>query len=141
MDLTQRARVLFSLDRYATEQTGVEIDYVGERCARCSVTLNASHRNAKGAVMGGVLFTLADFAFAVAAHSSIIAQTPDGEEVPLCWVSASANIHFVSAAKGDSLTAEAHCMREGRTRALYQTEIHDSDRRLVAVVTTEGARI
>jgi len=36
--------------------------------AICSLTLEAKHKNALGAVMGGVYFTLADFAFAVASN-------------------------------------------------------------------------
>ncbi len=139
MELTEKAREIFANDRYATELTGVKIDHVGDRCATCSLMLDARHRNAKGAVMGGVLFTLADLAFAVAANSTVLSQTPAGEEVRLCWVSASSDIHFVSVAKGNKLTATSRCMREGRTRALYQCEIHDSEGRLVAVATTEAS--
>lgn len=64
----ERARARFAADKYATEVTGIEIEAVGEGFARCGLTLDARHYNAEGGVMGGVLFTLADFAFAVASN-------------------------------------------------------------------------
>ena len=58
---------LFENDRFATEN-GAVIEEVEEHYAKCSLKLGSHHRNAMGAVMGGVYFTLADFAFAVAAN-------------------------------------------------------------------------
>ena len=57
----------FEKDRFAAE-TGAVIDEIDDRYARYSLTLEAKHKNALGAVMGGVYFTLADFAFAVASN-------------------------------------------------------------------------
>lgn len=140
-DITLRARQVFSQDRYATALTGIAIDHVGERSATCSLSLGDMHRNAKGAVMGGVLYTLADLAFAVAVHSQDLAATPAGEEPMLSWVSVSATIHYVNATHGDRLKAEARCIKQGRRIALYQTSIYDSEGRLVALVETQGSRV
>ena len=52
---------LFENDRFATEN-GAMIEEVEEHYAQCSLKLGSRHRNAMGAVMGGVYFTLADFA-------------------------------------------------------------------------------
>lgn len=52
---------LFEKDRFATFN-GAVIDDVGDHYAKCSMTIEENHRNAMGAVMGGVYFTLADFA-------------------------------------------------------------------------------
>ena len=41
---------------------------VDDHYAKCTLEVQERHRNAMGAVMGGVYFTLADFAFAVAAN-------------------------------------------------------------------------
>lgn len=60
-------RERFSKDRFATVN-GAVIETVDEGFARCSMELNDTHRNALGAVMGGAIFTLADFAFAVASN-------------------------------------------------------------------------
>ncbi|MBQ7062684.1 MAG: PaaI family thioesterase [Bacteroidales bacterium] len=140
-DLTTRARNLFCRDRYATQLTGVVIDHVDVEQTCCTLQLQQEHRNAKGAVMGGVLFTLADLAFAVAVHTPLLAQTPPDEEVPLCWVSESATIHFLSPARSDTLVACTQRIRQGRNRALFQTTICDADDHPVALVTTSGARI
>ena len=61
----EEAREYFSQDRYATEVTGAVIEEVGEGYARVSCKLTSCHLNARGFVMGGVMFTLADFAFVV----------------------------------------------------------------------------
>ena len=42
----------FEKDRFAAE-TGAVIDEIDDRYARCSLTLEAKHKNALGAVMGG----------------------------------------------------------------------------------------
>ncbi len=141
MDLTQRARNVFCKDLYATQLTGVVIEHVEPERTCCTLTLTASHRNAKGAVMGGVLFTLADLAFAVAAHTPLLEQMTDGAPLQLCWVSASSNIHFVNAVRGDTLTASTRCIRQGRTQALFQITVTDNTDRTVALITTAGVRV
>ena len=141
MDLTQRARRTFSNDRYATQATGAVIEQVTIDRTCCSLTLTDVHRNAKGAVMGGVYFTLADFAFAIAVHTTLLAESPEEEEPELCWVSVGSTIHFVCAPRGDLLRARTQCIRQGRRQALYQITVSDSDDRTVALVTTTGARV
>ena len=64
MKTLEEVRKIFENDRFATEN-GAIIDEIGESSAVCSLTLTSSHRNAMGAVMGGVYFMLADFAFDV----------------------------------------------------------------------------
>ena len=64
----EEAREHFKNDRFATN-AGMQIDEIGEDCSICSVTLTDDHKNAYGGVMGGVIFTLADFAFAVCANN------------------------------------------------------------------------
>ena len=60
---TEEAREYFKGDRFATN-SGMLLDELGEDYAVCSMTLNEGHRNANGGIMGGVIFTLADLAFA-----------------------------------------------------------------------------
>ena len=57
------AREFFKGDTFATNN-GMVIDELGKNYAKCSVLLNENHKNAYGKVMGGVIFTLGDFAFA-----------------------------------------------------------------------------
>ena len=149
MELLDWAKACFANDRYATEATGISIQEVcadgNGSSATCSLHLLPHHRNARGAVMGGVFFTLADFACAVAMNLSEalprLEQEPPQEELfALYWVSLNSNINFLSQPKGDSITAQATCKRKGRTTALYEIEIKEDDR-LLAVVTTTGMRV
>lgn len=131
-DLTNKARRIFVADRYATELTGIEIAAVGEREASCTLSVDAKHRNARGVVMGGTLFTLADFTAAIAANSECI------ESGTLHWVSLDATIHYLAPATSNSLRAVSRPLKHGRTTALYQTTIEslDSGKTLAIVETT-----
>ena len=80
-----------------------------------------------GAVMGGVYFTLADFAFAVAANWQEIGT-----------VSLTSDIAYLGTAKGDRLTAEAVCVKNGRTTSYYRIEVKDEFGKLAAIVNTTG---
>ena len=137
MDLTPIAQMIFANDIFATEATGIHIDYVDDDTTFCSLQLDNRHLNAKGSVMGGVIFTLADFAFAIAANSSILAEQKES----LQWVSSSSTIHFLSSPKGHSLKATTTRIKQGRTQALLQVSITDSYNRQIAFVTTTGTKI
>lgn len=63
-DIRQR----FSGDRYAVH-SGIIIEEAYEGYARCSMVIQPYHLNALDSVQGGALFTLGDFAFAVASCS------------------------------------------------------------------------
>ena len=71
----ERANAYFANDRYATDVTGITITEVREHYAKVELELDERHMNAMGAVMGGVYFTLCDFAFAVAS-SIVISPCP-----------------------------------------------------------------
>ena len=116
----------FEKDRFAT-CNGAVIDQVGDHYAKCSLRIEENHRNAMGAVMGGVYFTLADFAFAVAANWQHMET-----------VSLNSEIAYLGSARGDRLTAEAVCVKDGRTTSYYRIEVKDSEERLIAVVNTTG---
>ena len=133
MDLTDKARKVFASDSYA-RLTGVEIVSVGDGEVVCSLALDERHRNARGVAMGGVLFTLADFAAAVAANSDTLEE--------LQWVSLDSSIHFLAPATGDSLKATCKALKQGRATALYQTIIESLDNgRRVAIVETSMIRV
>lgn len=137
MDLTPIAQKIFANDTFATEATGIHIDYVDDDTTICSLQLDKRHLNAKGSVMGGVIFTLADFAFAIAANSSILSEQKES----LQWVSSSSTIHFLSSPKGHSLIATTTRIKQGRTQALFQVSITDSYDRQIALVSTTGTKI
>lgn len=123
----EEARSYFQNDHFATEN-GAVIEELGENYAVCSLQLTEHHRNALGNVMGGVLFTLADFSFAVASN---FGKRPT--------VSTSSQITFLRAAKGNRLTARAEMIREGRTTVYYEISVFDEPGNLVARVTASGS--
>lgn len=127
MNTLEEARAYFEHDRFATEN-GAVIDEVTNTYAVCSLTLTDHHRNAMGNVMGGVLFMLGDFAFAVASNFG----KPH-------TVSATSQITFLRASKGNTLTARAELVRQGRTSVYYEVSITDGTDALVARMTASGS--
>ena len=141
-NLLTKARKVFAQDRYASEATHVEIEQLeldephkGGH-AVCKMTLRPEVMNARGAVMGGALFTLADLAFAAAANAHEMARGED-----LAWVSLTSNIQFVSAATQGELRAEALCVKQGRTTCTYYIKVCDTNQRTIATVNTTGMRV
>ncbi|WP_028784804.1 hydroxyphenylacetyl-CoA thioesterase PaaI [Thalassobacillus devorans] len=74
-----------SKDPYATF-LGIEIDHVGEGEATVSMTITENMMNFHGAANGGVLFSLADVAFAIASNS--YGQTAVGINVNMNYIRA-----------------------------------------------------
>lgn len=124
----EEVRKIFENDRFATEN-GAVIEEIGEQYAKCSVMLDGRHRNAMGAVMGGVYFMLADFAFAVAANWQ-----------QMGIVSLNSDISYLGSAKGNRLTAEAVCIKNGKNTVFYRVEVKDELGNLSALVSTTGYR-
>ncbi|MBR4185154.1 MAG: PaaI family thioesterase [Clostridia bacterium] len=125
----EEAREYFRNDRFATVN-GMELDELTEDGCVCSVTLGENHRNALGGVMGGVLFTLADFAFAIASNNRHRGT-----------VAIDVSIHFLAAPKGGRLTARASCVKDGRTTAVYEVRIADDTGRDVALFVGTGYKL
>ncbi len=128
-DTIESAREFFYKDKFAVN-TGITLDELSEDEAICSLELNDDHRNAYGGVMGGVIFTLADFAFAVLSnqiHQLTVAQQVD--------------IHYLSAPKGDKLIAKATCRKSGRTSSIINVDISDDAGRDVAQFIGTGFKL
>ena len=102
-ETVESAREFFYQDKFAVN-TGITLDDLTEDKAICSLNISDEHKNAYGGVMGGVIFTLADFAFAVLSNQ--IHQLTVAQQV---------SINYLSAPKGDKLIAEATCRKDGRT--------------------------
>ncbi len=124
-DLAQ-VRAYFENDRFATN-AGMKIDTMTEYGCICSMDLNENHLNAIGAVMGGVMFTLADFAFAVASNR---------DHLPT--VALDATIQYLSSPKGKRLIATAERIKSGRTTGVFQVKITDENGKAVALYTVTG---
>ena len=129
MKTLEEVRNIFLADRFASEN-GAVIEAFDEGYAKCTLALEARHRNAAGGVMGGVPFMLADFAFAVAVNHERMGT-----------VSLASTISYLGAAKGNTLIAEAHCVKEGRSTCYYRVDVTDDTGRAVAEVTINGFHV
>ena len=126
-ELLEEAKDIFYGDYYASKTTGIEIIDADVRYAKVKLDLNVSHMNAVGQVMGGVYFTIADYAFAIASNFK---QPPT--------VTQTSQIVFLSPIKGNVIFAEAVCIRSGRTTCFYKIIITDETGEQNAYVTTTG---
>jgi len=123
------ARAYFAGDRFATGN-GMTLDELDGEHAVTSLVLDERHRNAFGGVMGGAIFTLADFAFA--------ALTNDRERVT---VAQQVSINYLSAAKGGKLTARASYRKDGRSSCVVNVDVFDDSGRDVAQFVGTGFKL
>ncbi len=124
-------RNFFKADIFATEVSGIEIEAVGENYAKCSMKLDKRHLNAAGCPMGGAIYTLADFTFAVSTN-------PHPDRVTVTTVS---QICYLSLSKGKVLYAESHLIKDGRSTCFFEIDITDDVGTKIATVTTTGTHI
>ena len=126
MTKLEEARAFFAGDRFATEN-GAVIDEIGADYAVCSMEITPHHLNAAGRIMGGAVFMLADFAFAVASNFGHPAD-----------VTTTSQITFLRPSQGKMLYAKSQELRRGRTAVYYETSVTDDTGALIARVTASG---
>ena len=107
------AEAFLQRDRYAVE-LGVGLVDAGEGRATCRLALEEQHRNGMGTVHGGVIFGLADFAFALAANSYGVLA-----------VAVSVHISYLKAVRSGTLLAEASEVSLGGRLASYTVRVTD----------------
>ena len=126
----QETKEFFIKDVFAMVTTGIDIEAVDDGYAKCTLKLDKRHENATGQVMGGAIYPLADFSFAVATNyrDSIT-------------VTAVSQISYLGPVKGDTLIAETKLLKNGKRNCFYEIEITDNLGNAVAVVSTNGVHI
>ena len=125
----EEAREFFKGDKFATN-LGVSLVILDEDSCECSLELNDGHKNAVGGVMGGVMFTLADFAFAVLSnnlHSPTVAQQ--------------VSVNYLSAPKGNKLIARAVCKKNGRSSSIINVDVRDDTGRDIVQFIGTGFKL
>lgn len=110
----EEVRELFSHDRFATEACGCKVLEATRGHAVCTFDVEPIHLNAQGNVMGGAIFTLADFALAIACN---IGESPT--------VSVSNTIEYMSATRGSTLIATCDVDKSGRSMGFYTVDVRD----------------
>ena len=120
---------MFERDRFV-KAVGIQIISVTESGAVCTLATDDSHLNANDTVQGGAVYTLADFAFAVAANAGGINT-----------VTLNGSISYVRGARGGVLTATAIPVHQGRTTCVFTVNVTDEAGKLIATANFTGARL
>lgn len=118
-----------SSNAHFANHCGIELVDVAEGYARARMAVGDHHRNSVGMVHGGAIFTLADFACAVAANSH-------GE---VC-VGLNVDITYVKAPKGGVLHAEAKEVSRGPKIGTYTVHVTDEQDEVIAILQTTTYR-
>lgn len=131
MPTLDQIRACFAGDRFAVEVAGAVIDIAEPGHAVCSMPIRPIHLNTNSVPMGGAIFTLADFAFAVAANGHSERST----------VTQQVSITFLAPSRGKTLIAEVRCLKAGRTTCLYAVDVTDDLGAQIAHLTVNGYTI
>ncbi|ADY55931.1 phenylacetic acid degradation-related protein [Syntrophobotulus glycolicus DSM 8271] len=110
----------FEKDQFAA-MCGIKLIEARPGYALARVNISEDHLNAVRIVQGGLIFTLADLAFAAAINSY-------GQVA----VSISSNISYFKSARGGELLAEAKEVSVNQKLANYDIEIFDENKELIA---------
>ncbi len=119
----------FKNDKFAYN-SGMILEDLGDDFSVCSMELGDGHLNANGGIMGGVMFTLADLAFA--ALSNNIHRPTVAQQV---------SINYLAAPKGKTLKARAELIKSGRSSTIIQVTVTDENGREIALFTGTGFKL
>ena len=125
----EEALVFFKNDRYATDTTEIEILEIREGYAKVRLEIKDKHLNGNDVVMGGCIYTLADYVFGIASNCG-----------PMACVTLSSNIVFNSPGRGRFLYAETEEIKSGRTITNYKVKVTDDNGKIVANADFVGYR-
>lgn len=112
----------FSSNDLFARHSGIELLEVGEGWAKASMKIEPYHFNGAKTVHGGAIFTLADFAFAVASNSH-------GNLA----MGINTSVSFVKAATAGTLHAVAREQSRNPKLASYSVMITDDENSVVAI--------
>jgi acyl-CoA thioesterase len=130
-DTAERAaRALFGRDR-ASQSLGMRLEAMRPGGARVAMRVRPDMLNGHGVCHGGIVFALADSAFAFACNSY--------DDVT---VAAAASIDYLAAAReGDELTAEASELWRTRRNGLYEIVVANQRGERIALFRGRSYRI
>lgn len=124
------ARAMWAGDQ-AARALGMEIVAVAPGCATLCMRIRPDMANGHGICHGGLIFALADTAFAYACNS-FNRRT----------VAAGADIEFIAPAHpGDTLTARAVMRQQGERNGLYDVSVENQAGTLLALFRGRARRI
>jgi acyl-CoA thioesterase len=118
----QKLKEFFSKEDLFARHSGIELVDVGTGWASASMKIEPFHFNGAKTVHGGAIFTLADFAFAVASNSH-----------GTLAMGINTSVSFVKAAFAGTLYAEAKELSRNAKLATYSVMITDDAGDTVAI--------
>lgn len=121
--LPEKEMKFFENDRFA-KKLGIKLLEAGPGSAKAEMEITEHHLNAANVVNGGAVFTLADFAFAVASNSH--GQISLG---------INANIQFIRSTRNGKITAVAKEISLGKKLGHYFIEVQDETLNTIAIMT------
>lgn len=124
----ERVKAYFENDFFATCNK-IDIVSVTEEEAICRVEISEKSLNAEGLIQGGLIYTLADFAFAVFANF-----------VSPITITQHANISYLRAgnSKNKCIYAKATKIDQADRNFLCKVEVKDEDDKTLAVANFAG---
>lgn len=126
MENQEYTRRFFEDDAFA-KLVGAEIVELTDQKAVVRAEIKGEHLNANGSVQGGMLYTLADFAFAVLSnHTHPMTVTQGG------------NIQYLRAAVTPYITATAKEIVRSGHNTVCEVLVQDQDENIVCVCTFNG---
>ncbi|MDR2360531.1 MAG: PaaI family thioesterase [Oscillospiraceae bacterium] len=128
MKSTDQLYDFFKMDKFAMG-IGAVIEEVDENSALISVKLTPEHMNGLHVPQGGLVYTIADFAFAVASNAH--ENSPD-------YVTLQSSMNFISSSRGSKLFARATAVHRGKTTAVYNASVYDDLGRTIASAVFTG---
>jgi len=116
----EKIKLFFKEEKDFSKNIGIELLEVHYGYAKAKLKITEFHLNQAGVAHGGAIFTLADFAFAVASNSfgkvSLAINT---------------SISFIHAGKlGDELIAEAKLVDESNRLGTYEVVITNGEKKI-----------
>lgn len=127
MQTVDNLREFFTADRFV-EHNGIEIvDSDGER-SLVKAAIGSNHLNAGDAVQGGMLFTIADFAFAVLAN----------QLHPITVTSSSSVTFLAPCMNTEFITAESREISRYRHNCVHEVIVRDDKGRAVCIAQVNG---
>lgn len=121
-----KIKEFFKKDKFAATN-GIELLKVQPGYAEAKMIITPNLCNGLGAVMGGAIFTLADFAFAAATNSKGFAT-----------VTCSSTINYFCPPRGEYMLAKATEISSSRKLCTYKVDIFDSYESFVAQYIANG---
>lgn len=120
-------RKFFEKDRYIIKN-GIEIIEICKEYVICKVKIGDDHLNAKDVVQGGMIYTLADFAFAV--HANFLYNEAVTQNATISYVRSAKDCKYIYAKTKQVTNTNHNCV--------YNVSIYNDKEEIIAVAQING---